>query len=222
MAFLLKGSRKKFVDINVNKFEAEAVIEGFKELTWAMQKKYLAKAIKRTAESQIASLKAAAPRNKGKLGTSAGVSVSKAKKKGRGGKLALAWVHGRIGYRRGKTAKGRYRGGYVSHWVESGVKRRRAKYSSLMKVDWTRNRKYRYLKPMRRKSADGQDFVFLGETAPVKGQRFFRKWLNGNRRKIQKKLEADLADYLKDAIREGQQKARRSALKRASKQLVVI
>lgn len=222
MAFILKGSRSKFVDINVNKFEAEAVIDGFRELTWAMQKKYLTKAIKRTAESNIASLKAAAPRNKGRLGTSAGVSVSKAKKKGKGNKLALAWVHGRIGYRRGKTAKGRYRGGYSAHWVESGVKRRVPKYATLFKIDWPKNRKYRYLKSMRRKSADGQDFVFLAKTNPVKGQRFFRKWLNGNRRKIQKRLETDLADYLKDAIREGQQKAQRSALKRASKELVVL
>jgi len=222
MALLLGNRNRKFVAINVNKSEARAVIEGFKELTWAMQKKYLAKAIKRTAESNIASLKAAAPKNKGKLGTSAGVSVSKAKKKGKGGKLALAWVHGRIGYRRGKTAKGRYRGGYVSHWVESGVKRRKPRHTSLLKIDWTRNRKYRYLKAMRRKTDDGQDFVFLGETKPVKGQRFFKKWLNANRRKIQKRLETDLADYLQDAIREGKQKAQRSALKKASKQLVVI
>jgi len=222
MAFLSGIRSRKFINITINKSEADAIIAGFAQLTWAMQKKYLAKAITRTADSKIASLKAAAPRNKGKLGTSAGASVSKAKKKGKGGKLALAWVSGRIGYRRGKTPKGRYRGGYVSHWVESGVKRRKPKYSSLLKIDWTRNRKYRYLKRMRIKSADGQDFVFLSGTKPVKGQRFFKKWLNANRRQMMKKLETDLKYFLQDAISEGREKAKRSALKRASKQLVVI
>lgn len=210
----LLRKRNNLVNITVSGKDAQAVIDGFRQLNFSLQKKYLSKAIKKTAESKLASLKASTPRNKGSLGNSAGAIVNKPRRKPAKGSLKGTNVIGRLGYRRGTTAKGKARGGNVSHFVESGVKERIPR-GRAFRIEWRYNRKYQYLKPLRRPRSDA---VFLEGTRPIKGKKYFEKWLKKNRRSLMQKLKSELGNNLKSAIAEGQQKALRSA----SKKLVII
>lgn len=211
--------RKTSLDIRVDGRDAAAIIAGFQQLNWAMQKKYLGQAIKMTAESKISSLKNASPKNKGALKNSVGAIVNKPRRKPAKTQLKGSSVVGRLGFRRGQTAKGKARGGNTSHWVESGTGKRAPKRSKAFAIEWRYNRKYQYLKPLRAKKAT---HIFLLETRPVKGQGFFGKWLRKNRRSLMAKLKAELGANLKLAIAEGQRKAQARALKKASKQLAVL
>jgi hypothetical protein len=215
MALLgLLGRRNHLVNITVSGKDAQAVIEGFRQLNFSLQKKYLAKAIKQTADSKLSSLKAGTPRNRGKLANAVGAIVNKPKRKPAKNSLQGTGVVGRLGYRRGQTATGRALGGNVSHFVESGVKARSPR-GRAFRIEWRYNRKYQYLKPLKRR---GSDAVFLEETKPVRGQKYFQKWVRKNRRSLMQKLKNELTANLKSAIAEGQKRALRSA----SKKLVII
>lgn len=188
--------------ITINKRDARKIIKGFSSISFALQKKYMGYAVKATAKAKAPALKAASPRNRGKLASSVGLDVTKSKKGGRR-KAKLAWAAARLGYRIGKTASGRSRGGNHSYFIEEGTAARYPTTTKVFAIPWARNRKYRYLSGLRRR---GNPFVNLPYTKPVKGTKFFSKWLRKNQRSMSRILTRELKANLKLAIKEAKSK----------------
>jgi hypothetical protein len=217
--------------ININQREAEAVIDGLRGITWSLQRKYLAKAVGKVGKAKVPSVRAITPKNKGRLLRSAGSIVNKPKRRSWPSQMTSATVWGRVGYKRGKTKKGRGRGGYVSHFVEKGVKRRVPKRGKAFAIQWSKNRKYQYLKPFlqfekREEAADGQParrkrrtHLFLTNTKSVKGQGFFERWLNVHQKSMRFLLELELKRGAAKAISESRLRAKRRAVTAAARRL---
>lgn len=213
-----------YTEVTVSKGDIKGITEGFQQLAWSLQKKHLARAVKRTALSQKPSLKIVTPRRSGGLKKSVGTIVDKAKKRKKSIKFAGALVVGRLGFMRGKTKTGETRSGYISHFIEKGVKARKPKKASMFPIEWSENRKYKYLKALRRRVLDPAtgrrkraETIFLPDTKPVKGTKFFKKFLRVTRGTMSKKLTDETKKELKAAIAAAKAKAAAAAAKKAAK-----
>jgi hypothetical protein len=194
----------------------ESVLAGFKQLSIGLQKKYLGAAVGAAARSELASLKAATPRGpNGNLRRSVGVKIEKTIVKpwemtsaGKGGKAVA-----RIGYRRGKTQKGKQYGGNAAWWVEEGIKERTPN-GRAFKIALNSTRKYAYLKPLAVQTLSG-NAVFLSRIRAVRGKGMFRVWAAAALPAIERRLKSSLGGFLNKARDEAARRAaRRSGSRR--------
>lgn len=213
------------ISIVVSKSDANAVISGFQRLSKTMARKYMKKAVGNTAKNFIPSLKSITPKHRGGLRSSVAGIVDKPEKKLKGTKFAkfsAVTVYGRLGFRRGKTSSGRSRGGNHSHWLEDGVAERIPKKKTVFRINYAKNRKYRYLKQFvvssvlfpQTASPKRKYNVYLPKTAPIKGRKFFKKYLAIYGRVMTSRLKRELSRGLKSAIAETSLKSALRAAKR--------
>lgn len=194
------------------------ILKAFGQLSIGLQKKYLGAAVNNAAKTEIASLKAATPRGpSGALRRSVGVKVEKAIVKPwslyatKAGGSATA----RIGYRRGKTQKGKEFGGNAAWWLEAGVSSRTPKNRQSFSIPTKSTRKYPYLKPFVTKVEDGAA-VFLRRIKAKAGSDMFERWKASALPRIERKLKTELSDALERAKAEAARRAARSAAGRSS------
>lgn len=197
----------------------ESVLAGFRELSLGLQKKYLGAAVGEAAKSEIASLRAATPRGPGgALRRSVGVRVEKTIVKpwevggGKRGGKAVA----RIGYRRGKTQKGKQFGGNHAWWIEEGVAAR-TPAKSAFSIPVKNTRKYGYLKPMAVSVDGGGSAVFLRRIAAKRGIKMFEQWSQTALPAIMRKLQGSLGTYLQKARDEAARRAARAGARKAAR-----
>lgn len=198
-----------FVEIGVSRKDLRAVMDGFHTLNWSVANKHMTKAIKETGSAFVPSLRSVTPRNRGALASAAGNDAKRPKRKVSRHKFEKTTAWGRLGYKKGKTKGGKQRAGHIAHFLEKGVSARFPRKRAF-RIDWTKNRKYQYLKRFMNSSSEEQPdgsqkqmyLVFLRETKPVKGEGHFRKYLLKNRRPISRKLMRELSRGLKSAIAE--------------------
>jgi hypothetical protein len=220
------ANRSVGISITISGADIQNVMAGFRKLNWAVQRKYLDRSVKETIAPAVPELRAIAPKNKGRLSRAAGFVVNKMKKRGSRKRMVPTKVFGRLGFKYGKTAKGRSRGGYAAHWIEQGVAKRVPKRAKTFAIPWAKNRKYKYLKPLQRsvlvrnQEAGGEkktNLVFLPETKPIKGRHFFERWVRINNRIFLATLKGKLKSNLRKAIAESRVKARKIAARKLAK-----
>lgn len=197
---------KSIIDIVIDKNDIANIAAGFRQFNFGLQKKYLHPAVRDAIKSKVPSLKAATPRRSGGLRASSGYVASKPKSKGNPQKYGVK-VLGRIGYRRGKTAKGTKFKGNHAILVEDGVA---AQNGKVFKIEWAKNRKYQYLKGMR---ARKNPYVFLAGKRRVSGAKFFASWWNRNRKQMMRTLKANMQDALVKTKAEAARRARAKQIK---------
>lgn len=194
------------------------ILRAFGQLSIGLQRKYIGSAVGKAARDEIASLKAATPRGpSGALRRSVGVKVEKAIVKPwslyatKAGGSATA----RIGYRRGKTQKGKQFGGNAAWWIEQGVKARVPQNGSALKIDAKNTRKYPYLKSLAVSTESGSA-VFLKRLRRKEGANLFERWKASALPRMEAKLKTELADAFKKAQAEAARRAARRAAGRSS------
>jgi len=186
------------VDIVVDRNSLLVTMQKFRELNFSIQRQYLTPAVREAVKPRLPSLKAATPRNSGNLKRAAGFEVQKPHTKGDPNKYGVK-VMARIGFLRGKDSKSKTeKKGFHAHLVESGVEAQAMpKRARAFAIQWSKNRKYQYLKPLRRRKVDA---VFLYKKRAVAGQKFFYAWWNRNSRVVLRDLRRNVELYLEKAI----------------------
>jgi len=203
--------------VSVDIDDVSHIMDGFRALDVSLQKKYLGAAVRAAAKDKIPSLKAATPRFRGSLRKSVGVALTKSVAKpwelGAGGGVAVA----RLGYRRGKTQKGKTYGGAHAWLLEEGVSERRPKTRQAFRIRGRSIKKYAYLQSLKMGTTlSGKGAaVFLAKTKPVRGTGDFGDWCDSNLPSILAKLKGSLEGYLVKAKAEGQRRANRAASAKA-------
>jgi hypothetical protein len=177
------------------------MLKRFDGLRIGVQKKYLRASVNKVTKPYIPEVKALVAKGPtGNLKRSVGV-LTEAKVRGKTQTAVL-------GFRRGeKFKKGGL--GYHAWWIENGVKVRKPKNASMLRVPQTMAKKYPYLMgKVALIGAEGGGAAYFPEVAAVPGTGKFGQWADRTLPRIREQLVEELGRSVDKAVAEN---ARRDA-----------
>lgn len=201
---------KGLIEFVIDRNDIAEVAKGFRQYELGLQKKYFYPAVRDAIKAKAPSLKGYTPRNKGKLRQAVGFIATKPKRRGNAKKYGIK-VIGRIGYRRGRTISGKGKKGFHALLVSKGVKAQMPR-GRAFRIEWAKNRKYSYLKSIRRR---GDPNVFLFHKRKVRGQKFFETWWRGNKRPLMRIMKKNIQSALVKTKAEAARRVRQRQKKKA-------
>lgn len=174
------------------------VLRRFAELPVGLQKKYLRAAVNKVTKPYIQPVKDLVPRGPtGNLRRSVGV-LTEAKVRGKTQTAVL-------GFRR--SGKNKSQLGYHAWWIEKGVKSRRSKSGSMLRVPADMAKRYKYL--MGKIKYD--DAAFFPSVQGFAGTGKFEAWADATLPRIRTELEKELVSAVDKAIAENARRQQRKA-----------
>jgi len=163
----------------------EEILRGFAILPRSIQKKYLGGAVREAAKDELPELKSLTPRGPtGNLRRSVGLKVEKKKNN--------ATAVGILGYR-SRAGGNKAEQGFHAWWIENGVKVRKPKNASMLRVPMTMAKKYPYLMgKVALIGAEGGGAAYFPEVAAVPGTGKFGQWADRTLPRIRDELIQEL------------------------------
>jgi hypothetical protein len=187
--------------VSASASDIQDVLKRFDGLRIGVQKKYLGASVKKVTKPYIPEVKALVAKGPtGNLKRSVGV-LTEAKVRGKTQTAVL-------GFRRGdKFKKGGL--GYHAWWIENGVKVRKPKNASMLRVPMSMAKKYPYLMgKVALIGAEGGGAAYFPEVAAVPGTGKFGQWADRTLPRIREQLVEELGRSVDKAVAEN---ARRDA-----------